>query len=387
MKTFKNKIVASALALSLVGGAVIANPKTAEAASKPLYIKKVLTLPDEGVTTPNETFTFKFKARSKNGDRNKAGEMPAIQDVKIAYTADDNVDNDTTKDGKQLIKESTDALAGVQWEAAGQYTYLVAETEGKTKDMHYSRREYRVSIFVKKTDKGGFEVENIFIQNSNGITGNSEVQEKTEYQPGGDDTKKEKNKFEFVNEYIKKGGNDNPGGGTDITDEDKKGFALRKTITGDNPDPNAEFTFKLKVDPPKVFEGMEKNCFYYIVDAQGTKGKEGDVNYGVEAKNIKLKHNERIVFKDIILGSTVTVDETDAGAYVGSIKSTFNGTAGTEKTGVIGDQAGGNFAEYKNTKQTATGLLIENLPFLALILVAGAGIIFFVKNKKEEELA
>ena len=121
--------------------------------------------------------------------------------------------------------------------------------------------------------------------------------------------------------------------------------------------------------------------------AQGTKGKEGDVNYGVEAKNIKLKHNERIVFKDIILGSTVTVDETDAGAYVGSIKSTFNGTAGTEKTGVIGDQAGGNFAEYKNTKQTATGLLIENLPFLALILVAGAGIIFFVKNKKEEELA
>lgn len=71
MKTFKNKIVASALALSLVGGAVIANPKTAEAASKPLYIKKVLTLPDEGVTTPNETFTFKFKARSKNGDRDR----------------------------------------------------------------------------------------------------------------------------------------------------------------------------------------------------------------------------------------------------------------------------------------------------------------------------
>lgn len=60
MKTIKNKILASALALSLVGGAVIASPKTAEAASKPLYVKKVLNVPDEGVTTENLAFWFEF---------------------------------------------------------------------------------------------------------------------------------------------------------------------------------------------------------------------------------------------------------------------------------------------------------------------------------------
>ena len=388
MKTFKNKIVASALALSLVGGAVIANPTKAEAASKHLLVKKVLNCAEKGVTTPDETFTFKFTAHSKNGDTGKAGDVPTINDVTLAYTATDKDDNDTTKDGKQLIKESTDALAGVNWTEAGQYSYTVEETAGQTKDMAYSKASYLVSIFVKKTAQGGFEVENIQIKKIKNDDGNDANGQKTEYEPGeGTDPAKNKNKFEFENDYNKKGGNNTPGGGTDIKDEDKKGFALRKTITGQNPDENAEFTFKFKLDKPAGSKAEDKTYDYYIVNNKGTAGAKKTANYGQDVEGVILKHNERIVFGEVLLGSTVTVDETNAGAYVGAIESTFNGTAGTEKSGVIGDQAAGNFAEYKNTKQTATGLLIENLPFLALILVAGAGIIFFVKNKKEKELA
>ncbi|OFJ66787.1 hypothetical protein HMPREF2852_03320 [Anaerococcus sp. HMSC065G05] len=70
MKTLKKKIVAGALACTLVGGAVIANPQKAEAASKPLNIKKVLNLPAEGVETPYDTFGFKFTPVSFNGDTN-----------------------------------------------------------------------------------------------------------------------------------------------------------------------------------------------------------------------------------------------------------------------------------------------------------------------------
>ena len=387
MKTFKNKIVASALALGLVGGVVIANPKKAEAAGKPLYVKKVLNLAEKGVTTPEETFKFTFTGHSKNADETKKDEVPTINDVTIAYTATDTEDNDTTKDGKQLIKESTDVLANVGWQEAGQYTYTVEETAGSTKDMVYSQASYLVSIFVKKNDQGTLEVENIQIKKTKNDKGETVTEGKNEYTPGDDgDTTKEKNKFEFENDYNKKGGNDNPGGGTTITEEDKKGFALRKTITGVNPDPNAEFTFKFKLDKAKGSKASNNDFKYFIVDSQTNSASAQTGNYGQEI-TAKLKHNDRIVFSDVLLGSTVSFDETNAGAYVGSVSSTFNGTAGTEKTGVIGDQQGGNFAEYKNTKQTATGLLVENLPFLALILVAGAGIIFFVKNKKEEELA
>lgn len=388
MKTIKNKIVASALALSLVGGAVIANPKKAEAASKPLMIKKVLNLSTDGVTTPDETFKFTFTAHSKNGDEGKKGEVPNINDVTIAYTSNDKDDNDDTKDGKQLIKESSDILANVQWQEAGQYTYTVEETAGSTENMVYSKASYLVSIFVKKNAQGTLEVESIQIKKTKNDKGETVNEGKNEYKPGDDgDTTKAKNKFEFENDYNKKGGNNNPGGGTTITEDDKKGFALRKTITGADPDANAEFTFKFKLEKPAGSKAEDTTYDYYKVDSQGNAGAKQTANYGDEVTNIILKHNERIVFGEVLLGSTVTVDETNAGAYVGAIESKFNGTPGTSKSGVIGDQEAGNFAEYKNTKQTATGLLIENLPFLALILVAGAGIIFFVKNKKEEELA
>lgn len=387
MKTFKNKVLASALALSLVGGAIIATPKTAEAESKPLYVKKVLTVPDEGVTTENLAFWFKFEAHSKNGDVDKAKDLPAIGGVEIKYSAKDKEDNDKTRDGKQLIKESEDVLKNVTWKEAGQFTYTVTEKAGDIEDMVYSKASYLVSIFVKKNEQGGYEVESIQIKQTTYDDGLKSDLNKTEYTPGdGTDPTKSKNKFEFENDYNKKGGNDNPGGGTDITDEDKKGFALRKTIEGNNPDPYAEFTFEFKLEKPAGSSAKDDQYSFHIVNNQGQAGEKKYGYYG-NTYSENLKHNERIVFGKVLLGSTVTVDETDAGAYVGSVISTFNGTSGTSKTGVIGDRPNGNCAEYKNTKQTPTGLLIDNLPFLALVLVAGAGIIFFVKNKKEEELA
>lgn len=385
MKSLKSKIVASTLALCLVGGAVIANPQKAEAAGKPLNIKKVLNLPAEGVTTPTETFTFTFAAHSKNGDKTKATEVPAVKDVTITYATTDSKDNDATKDGKQLIKESADALANVQWSESGQFTYTVTETAGSTTDMTYSQAEYLVSLFVKKVGDN-YEVTDIQIKQTKDDKGGEGTGEKTEYQPGDkNDPIKDKNKFAFENNYDKKDGNANPTNGPEIQADDKKGFALRKTITDDTPDANAEFTFNLKVTKP-VGSHSDATAFkYVVVDEKGAAGTEQSGTYGT-AFDVILKHNQRIVFTEVLLGSKVAFDETVAGAYTGSVKSaTFNGTGVTDKEGTIGDQKGGNFVEYENKTQTATGLLIDNLPFIALIAVAGLGIFFFVKNRKEDE--
>lgn len=385
MKSLKSKIAASALALSLAGGVFVTNPTTAEAAGKPLNIKKVLNLPAEGVTTPAETFTFKFTAHSKNDDKTKTEGMPAIKDVTVDYSASDKDDNDGTKDGKQLIKESADALGGVTFTEAGQYTYTVKETAGGTTDMTYSQAEYTVSLFVKKVGDN-FEVTDIQIKKTKDDKGGDVTENKTEYEPGDDsDTKKEKNKLAFENNYDKKAGNDNPTGGPEIQDADKKGFALRKRITDPNPDTNAEFKFKLKVAKPTGSNSDAGAFKYFIAGESGKIGEEKTQNYG-EDFDITLKHNQRIVFSEVLLGSTVEYDETHAGAYTGSVKSaTFNGKEGTDKSGIIGDQTGGNFVEYENKTQTATGLLVDNLPFIALIGVAGAGIFFFIKNRKDEE--
>ena len=381
MKSIKNKVLASALAFTLVGGAFAINPNVAEAANKPLQIKKVLNLPAEGVTTPTETFTFTFTKVGKNGGEDQTN-MPEIPAVTAKYSStEDTDDNDGSTSGKQLIKETANALANVTFTAAGQYTYTVTETTGTTVDMAYSKAEYTVSLFVKKVGDA-YEVTNIQIKQTKNDKGETVNEEKTEYTPGdASDDKKAGNKFAFENNYDKKAGNTNTNeGGTEITENDKKGFALRKTITDDTPDENAEFTFRLTVTKPEGSKSAD-TTFKYFIAGDGTE-KTG--TYG-QAFDIQLKHNQRIVFSEVLLGSKVAFDETVAGAYTGSVKSTFNGTEGTDKEGIIGDQAGGNFAEYENKTQTPTGLLIDNLPFVFLVAVAGAGILFFVKNRKEEE--
>ena len=383
MKSLKSKIVAGALAFTLVGGAFAINPNVAEADSKPLYIKKVFNKPAEGVTTPTETFTFHFTAHSKNNDEALVGEVPAVEDITIAYTDADDKDNDTKVDGKQLIKESADALAKVTWTAAAQYTYDVVETAGTTKDLTYSKAAYRVSVFVEKTAAGKFEVTNIQIKKLKDDQGNDAQGAKEEYKPGtGED--KFGNNLAFENNYDKKDGNENPGGGTEIKEEDKKGFALRKTITDENPSTTDEFKFKFKVEKPVGTKSADTEFSYTLVK-NGTAETAVKGNYGEDIE-ITLRHNDRVVFNDVLIGSKLTVNETDAGVYTGSVKSSmFNGTEGTANTGIIGDQTTGNFVEYENKKQTPTGLLIDNLPFIALVAVAGAGIFFFVKNRKEEE--
>lgn len=389
MKSLKSKIAASALALSLAGGVFVTNPTTAEAAGKPLYIKKVLNLPADGVTTPAETFTFKFTAHSKNNDTTKTKGMPAINDITVVYSDADTKDNDITKDGKQLIKETANALDGVTFSEAGQYTYTVKETPGLTDDMAYSKAEYTVSLFVKKVGDN-FEVTDIQIKQTKNDKGKDATGEKTEYQPGADDdSTKNDNKFAFENNYDKKAGNGKKDeGGTDITDKDKKGFALRKTIKDDTPDENAEFKFSLTVTKPKGSHSEAKEFKYFIAGNGITEVTEQTGTYAT-AFDVTLKHNQRIVFSEVLLGSKVEFDETHAGAYTGSVESaTFNGTqVNDKKEGVIGDQTGGNFVEYENKTQTPTGLLVDNLPFIALVAVAGAGIAFFIKGKKEDEEA
>lgn len=399
MKTLKKKIVAGALAFTLVGGAVIANPQKSEAASKPLNIKKVLNLPAEGVKPPYDTFAFDFTPVSFNGDINVTTD---VKDTKgriyvpylsagVNYEPKDNTDNDSSTPGKQVIRETEDALKDVEWKNAGQYVYKVTENSPNqivdpdyVKDMTYSKAEYTVSIFVKELENGTFEVYDIQIKKDKKDDG-TEVEDakKQEYTPGEGDEKKG-NEFVFENNWDKKDGNDNPSGGPEIQDADKKGFALRKTIAGENPSTTDKFTFSLNVAKPEGSHSDATSYSYYIVDSTGAKSEKQTGEYGKNTE-VKLKHNERVVFAEVLLGSEVTAKETKSGTYIGEVKSSsFNGTAGEASEGIIGDQ-GGNFVEFENKEQTPTGLLVDNLPFIALIAVAGLGIFFFVKNRKEEE--
>ena len=382
MKSLKNKMRTLALALMVVCGVLVANPKQAKAwpTFDGLYVTKILNKPSEGVTTPEETFKFKMTPYSYNGDTSKTEGFPEMLPMGVKYTADDDADYKPEVDGKQIVKYSNKAIEDSNIYGnvkRGVYTYLLTEVPGTTEYMTYSKASYYITFIFD----GSVPFDSILIRKVTDDDGNPVEDKKLEYEKGGND------KLIFNNYYDKKDGNDNPGGGTEITEDDKKAFALRKTIAEANPSTTYNFVFKFKVEKPAGSKSPDTGFDYYIVKNDGTAGDKQTGEYGSDI-TVYLKHNERVVLGKTLLGSTVTVEETDAGVYTGSVKeSMFNGTKGQTNTGIIGDQAGGSYVEYKNIKQTPTGLLIDNLPFIALVAVAGAGIFFFVKNRKEEACA
>lgn len=387
MKSIKKKIIASALAVTLLGGAFMPKTNAAEATEeqiwKDLKITKILNKVEKGVTTPDAEFEFSFTPKTEGA--------PAIGNVKIGYTAADNTDADDTKDGIQVEKTVGVDLSEIQWTESGIYEYELKEVipNPGIKDMDYG---YILDGRQNKFVKPGAYIIRFKVEKINGkreITGITVTSRYSKF------TKKinydDKKGIKFKNYYDKKDGNDNPGGGTVITEDDKKGFAFKKIVESEKEyDLDKSFDFDVKVDKAVGSNSKDTELKYVVVDKDGKVGAEKTAAYGTDF-TVSLKDKERVVFTDVILGSKVSVTEKDSKGLTPSNKSNFiekDDASSSDKTvvGYIGDQEGGNYAEFTNKNIPITGILIDNLPYIALVVVAGFGIFFFVKNRKEEEI-
>lgn len=385
MKSLRKKILASALAMTLVGGIFAPKASAADATKEQIWeklnITKIVNKVEKGVTTPDVEFEFAFKPKKEDD--------PAIPNAKIKFGAQDDEDKDDTTPGKQIIKTIPIDLSNIEWNKSGEHIYTLTEVipKNQVKDMKYAQadsnkqiyKDYEIRFYVEEKD-GKLQASKITVA---AITAGGKGRKKLNY----DDTIGVK----FLNKYDKKDGNENPGGGTEITDPDKKGFAFKKIVAnGTEEDNNKEFVFTVKVDKAVGSTlGNNEKISYCIVDENGTKGASQTADYDTEF-TVNLKHNQRVVFTDVILGSKVSVTEKDSKGLTPSVKSDFfekDETASNDKTaaGIIGDTKG-NYAEFTNKNAPLTGVLIDNLPYIALVAVAGLGIFFFVKNRREEEI-
>ena len=390
MKSIKKKIIASALAVTLLGGAFMpkanAEGVKEEKIWKDLKITKILNKVEKGVATPDAEFEFSFTPKTENA--------PTIENIKIPFTSENNADADDTKVGIQVEKTEGVNLSNIQWTESGIYEYELEEVipNAGIKDMDYgyllSYRNrylkpgqkdyspYKIKFKVEEIN-GKLEVTGITVSNRDG-----KFQGKINY-----DAEKG---LKFKNYYDKKDGN-TPGGGTDITEDDKKGFAFKKIVDSEKDyDLAKSFDFAVKVDKAVGSNSKDTEFKYVVVDKDGNVGGEQTAAYGTEF-TVNLKDKERVVFTDVILGSKVSVTEKDSKGLTPSTKSNFfekDDASSSDKmvVGYIGDQEGGNYAEFTNKNMPITGILIDNLPYIALVVVAGFGIFFFVKNRKEEEI-
>jgi hypothetical protein len=381
-------------------------------------IRKVLQMP-AGTTTPGATFTFAFaKVSVTDAD---VSTMPDISNKTVTYTAANA--GDIVGDVKSVPLEvnvlGATETAATFFPHAGVYEYTITEVsdapanydpDEDTEILTYSGAVYTIRFYVRY--KTGDYTNETYVH-AIGVTkeNDDEGVEVGAPKPKVDPTPNSGGGLVFTNTYVKSGDGGTP------SNPDNWVLAIGKDVAGPYADRSKYFTYTLDVGKASLVPGTPIYKAYVVDDgynvvtstenatplADGTHGKYIAVTAGTAA-TIKLKHGQKIVFTDLPIGSNYVAVETGEAYYTPKVTMVIDGgaafdrsaaeganlstgTASAAEAVLIGEDP--NTASFVNTYRTITptGILIDNLPFIVILLGAvGAFILFIVvKSRKRRE--
>ncbi|WP_395548167.1 MULTISPECIES: Spy0128 family protein [unclassified Lacrimispora] len=419
LKELQRRLPAIALAVVMSMGTAM----SAFAAGNPVYgsettparaaITKKLTMPI-GTPTPAATFTFHVQPVSVD-DRSTPEDlatMPALGDKNIAFIANEaGADNLNTK---TIVKQTDNLFSSATFPHAGKYVYKVTEEEAVSgyapaanEAYIFSHAEYTLTAYVKNGTNGLYVAavasQIAALDSSNG---NSVVGDKVDPTPDGDpNIEGDYSKMIFTNIYSK------TAGGIDSTDPTDKALTISKTVTGDYADRTRYFAFDVAARKPEVIPG-DVTYKAYVLDASNNivTSTENYMTLQTDSNSkpyisfsagipmtVNLKHDQRLVFTDLHIGASYDVTEAAVQNYTASLAYVVNGgtpgsTSNTEGNLQLGisniligkDQ---NSAAFTNEYQTVTptGVVINNLPFVMILILAAGSFIAFVAVKSRKK--
>ena len=313
---------------------------------------------------PAKEFTF--------GVEEVTSDAPPIADFQIGFSGEDTSAGFATKESADFLPDILD------FPHAGIYEYIITETIPGTVDdtITYSLAEYKFLVCVVN-DGDDLKFEEIVIQQIKDDAG--------EDIEAPDDGKRSEAIFE--NKYV-----------ADAL------LTIDKTVTGDYADKTKDFDFDITffsaVAPATdmvltgTIIGTDGNPTGTTVDVTIEAGETSGTG------SFQLKHGESIEF-EAKSGITYTVAETGDASYVGKATVTENGTASAQTTAAQGDDltaendggddvlligADTNSVSFVNECKTTTptGIIINNLPFIVLILIAVAAIVLYARGKRRK---
>jgi len=416
MRTLTALALAGGLCLSGVSAAMAdeANPATGTAESPAqAKITKVLEMPD-GTETPVEEFVFEFTRVSVDDVTGTSTNMPTIPNATVSYNGSETAA--AVSGVISIPKQTTDnILKDVSWPHAGVYVYTISEATGTNDDMAYSAAVYELWVWVSNCDSGtgcdnGLYVSGIStyaIEDDEG----DEVEPKVKVDPTPGDGSTTFSNLAFKNVYVET----NDG---DPTDPEDHMLNVSKEVTGEYADQTYHFPFTVTVTKPStgvagtpVYKGYvveedgddlvivtsEANCTSTYLDGPSS-AKYCKVTSGT-AITINLKHGQQLVFVDLHVGATYTAVEAYDDRYDASVDVTANGVGPTTLTPadagdpmstgpqVIG--ANENSAAFTNDRvgTTPTGLRLNDLPFVGLIVLGLAAIVVMVVVRRGKSRA
>ena len=149
-KKFKTAAAAGLMAAVMCMGTVVSAAEEPTVPTAKAEIQKDFQIA-EGITVPGITFTFTFAGVE--------ADAPAISAKTVAYS---NADTVTSGISSKTVAE---IFSGVTFPHAGVYTYTVQETAGETSvengTVTYDGSVYTVRVYVKNTENGGLEIDQI----------------------------------------------------------------------------------------------------------------------------------------------------------------------------------------------------------------------------------
>lgn len=365
-KMFK-KVLAVVVAGAMTMGMAMPTFATDEGKTTEAWITKTYN------TEVGKDEKFSFKAEQVGGNT----ENVTIPD--ISFTESDI--GTTTKRAKVSFPEWTDA---------GKYEYTVTETgaapaitDTKHQTMIMSKAEYTMDVYVSNGDNG-LEISNIIVnkkKDDKGTTATGKV----------DISNTDKNGFKFTNTYVQEAGTGIDPTNPDPTYNQFGSLNVSKKIVNANGTAETSkdtFAFTATFAFPT---GTDANTLGGIKDANGkpvTLAEGGTYTF-------HLKANENMKFTGVPVGTTITVKESATKNYKGSAKITINGTQLTsvsatkynaELTAVNNEKLGQkqNTVDVTNTYNDVpvTGIIMNTLPYVLMIVLCGAALIAFVAFKR-----
>lgn len=373
---FLSVAMVAALCLTMSAVAFAANATGTQQNPATATIVKELQIPG-GTTTPTASFSFTLASESVDA--------PVIADKTVSFTAED----DATGTGDVLkVYKTADLFSAVVWPHAGEYVYTVKETAntyaaGADETLTYSQAEYKLTVVVVNGENDGeLYIKEIAAQLMKNDAGETVTDGKVDPNPTEDEQGNPSvGGIRFVNTYVK-GKSVNP---DDKNPEDGM-MRIEKVVGGDIGDKKTPYAFSVSAVNPSIVPAADKTVKARVFDkATNTYGEEIVISENTE---VKLAHNQTLVFMNLYAGATVSFKETDATAIAkyevsasvmnGHVaENTYNKTAVTE-TGitvspVFEDKAVATVTNTLNY-QNPTGVIIDNLPYVLLIAVALIGL-------------
>ena len=331
-KKFKTAAAAGLMAAVMCMGTVVS---AADTPTVDAEIQKDFQIA-EGITVPDITFTFTFAGVE--------ADAPAISAKTVAYS---NADTVTSGISSKTVAK---IFRGVTFPHAGVYTYTVQETAGETSvengTVTYDGSVYTVRVYVRNTENGGLAIDQITAAK------------------GAEGQEVKQSEIKFVNKF-----------------EKKTNLVVKKNTVGDLADKTKAFTFNVTFTKPATYDGST------FVSGNDT------YTFGQEY-TFTLADGGQKVFSNLPAGTRYVVTEVGAAdGYAPSVTVVENGTQTVNKTAADADSLataetgktnlageGTNTVTFTNTYKDVpiTGIIMNNLPFVILILAAAAGIVGYL---------